>query len=323
MENFIDDRIPVTIITGFLGAGKTSLLNSLISTNKEKKFAIIENEFGEINIDSDLIIGVEDSIFELSNGCICCSLNDDFQQVIYRLLESPFSFNHLLVETTGIADPLAVVKSFFEGNNIQFLFRVDSVVCVVDVENVEELIKQYSEIRKQIALADTIIINKTDLVGEKYLSEMEKFIRSLSPMARIYKTSFSNIENFELLDLDDYQIGRIEKSVNEFMENDHYHHHRHDIVSEGFVFNRPFDMDKFSLWIHNYLYFNKSNILRMKGVVRFKNMHQRYILHAVRGSYMMDEGAPWNHDEKESKLVFIGKKIERQELEASLKQLLV
>ena len=322
MEMIFDDRIPVTIITGFLGAGKTSMLNNLISNYADKKFAIIENEFGEINIDSELIIGVENSIFELSNGCICCSLNDDFQQVIYQLLESPFSFNHLLVETTGIADPLSVVKSFFEGNNIQFLFRVDSVICVVDIENAEELIKQYPEIRKQIALADTIVLNKTDLVRENYLSEMEKFIKSLNPMSRIFKTSFGSIEGFSILDMEDYQSNKIEKSVNEFIESSTHPSHSHDIQSVGFVFEHAFDMDKFSLWIHNYLYFNKSNILRMKGVVRFKNYPQRYILHAVRGSYMMDEGMVWNHDQKESKLVFIGKKINKEELELSLKQLL-
>jgi G3E family GTPase len=148
------ERLPVTIITGFLGAGKTSLLNKLISKYPEKKFAIIENEFGETGIDGGLIAAASESIFELNNGCICCSLGEDFLQTLETLLGSSYDFNHLLIETTGIADPSGIIDAFISGNSIQQKFRIDSVVCVADAVNMEDLMNEQPEIRKQLALAD-------------------------------------------------------------------------------------------------------------------------------------------------------------------------
>ena len=146
------ERIPVTIITGFLGVGKISLLNNLIRKHPEKKFAIIENEFGETGIDGGLIAAASEAIFELNNGCICCTLGDDFIFTLENLLGSSCDFNHLLVETTGIADPSAIVDAFISGSTIQQKFRIDSVVCVADAVNMEDLFDEQPEVRKQIAL---------------------------------------------------------------------------------------------------------------------------------------------------------------------------
>jgi len=208
------ERLPVTIITGFLGAGKTSLLNQLIKKHPEKKFAIIENEFGETGIDGGLIAAASDAIFELNNGCICCSLGDDFLQTLENLLGSSYEFNHLLIETTGIADPSAIIDAFISGSTIQQKFRIDSVVCVADAVNMEDLIDTQPEIRKQIALADLLLINKTDSVPVDYLPELTSVIRGINPLATIYPTTFGQIAELEVLDTFSFSGKSIEESNN-------------------------------------------------------------------------------------------------------------
>ena len=333
-----EERIPVTIITGFLGAGKTSLLNRLISKHPEKKFAIIENEFGETGIDGALIAAAPDNIFELSNGCICCSLGEDFLFTLENLLGSSSKFNHLLVETTGIADPSSIIDAFVSGESIQTRFRIDSVVCVADAVNMEDLMDDQLEVRKQLALADLILLNKTDSVHPDYAKSLVLTIAEISPMAKIFATSFANIDEINVLDTNSYSREAIEKSTltfcaldvskafemkeNKLIMNPAFKINRHDITSEGFSFTGNFDVNKFGLWMQNYLYFNKETIFRVKGIVSFENTADQFIFHAVRGSYMFEVGKEWKDEARFSKLVFIGKDISRSELERNLKQLL-
>ena len=323
-----DGRIPVTIITGFLGAGKTTLLNNLIKKYPEKKFAIIENEFGEVGIDSGLIIGADENIFELSNGCICCSLNNDFFSAINRLLDGNYEFNHLLVETTGIANPLNIVKPFIEGTNIQYKFKVDSVICLADAENMEDMLDEQKEVEQQLALSDIVLLNKIDLVNENYAAELKTKISQRNPMATVYPVEFAKIDLIDLLDTFSYSGNKIELSTLKFAPftpsascDTHSHHHKHEIVSEGFVFDKVFDLDLFSLWMRHYLYFNKSTIFRVKGILAFHDMPERYIFHAVKGSFVFDQGREWADEKPFSKLVFIGKKIDREALLKNLQNL--
>lgn len=335
------ERLPVTIITGFLGAGKTSLLNKLISKHPEKKFAIIENEFGQTGIDGGLIAAASDAIFELNNGCICCSLGDDFLQTLEKLLGSSYEFNHLLIETTGIADPLGIVDAFISGNPIQQKFRIDSVVCVADAANMEDLIDEQPEIRKQLALADLVLINKTDCVHSDYLSELTSMIQSINPLAKIYPTTYGQIADIEVLDTFSFSGEAIEKSALSFCKadwngNDHpvkksfIHNplntnslHQHDISTVGFTFKGSFDVNKFGLWMQNFLYFNQDTVFRVKGIMSFSNTEDQFVFHAVRSSFMFEVGKPWGNEERFSKLVFIGKKLSGKELEINLLQLLV
>lgn len=335
------ERIPVTIITGFLGAGKTSLLNRIIKKHPEKKFAIIENEFGETGIDGALITTTSDAIFELNNGCICCSLGEDFLFTLENLLGSTYAFDHLLIETTGIADPSSIIDAFVSGESIQTRFRIDSVVCVADAVNMEELMDEQFEIRKQLALADLILINKTDSVHPEYVKSLTHLIVQISPMAKIYPTAFANIDAIEIIDIQSFSGESIEKSTLSFwgmakpntqeneqgklvmnpskaIENTH-----HDIKAEGFSFTANFDVNKFGLWMQNFLYFNKETIFRVKGIVSFENTPDQFIFHAVRGSFMFEVGKEWKDEPRFSKLVFIGKNISRTTLEANLRQLLV
>lgn len=335
-----EQRIPVTIITGFLGAGKTSLLNKLIKKHPEKKFAIIENEFGETGIDGALITSSSDSIFELSNGCICCSLGEDFLFTLENLLGSTYEFDHLLIETTGIADPSSIVDAFVSGESIQSRFRIDSVVCVADAINMEDLMDEQFEVRKQLALSDLILINKTDSVHPDYVKELRQIIAQISPLAKIYPTSFANVDQIDIIDIQSFAGESIEKSTLSFwgMAAPETSAHepakiilnpikaakstRHDIRAEGFSFTGNFDVNKFGLWMQNFLYFNKETIFRVKGIVSFEGTPDQFIFHAVRGSFMFEVGKEWKDEPRFSKLVFIGKNISRTDLEANLKQLL-
>lgn len=327
-----DDRIPVTIITGFLGAGKTTLLNNLIKKYDKKRFAIIENEIGSINIDSDLIVGASENIFELSNGCICCSLNSDFTTVVENLLESNFEFDHLLVETTGIADPLSIVKKFIEGERIQHLFRIESVVCVADAANIEDIMTEQIEVQQQLALSDCVIINKTDSVSANYAHALQQKLQKLNPMAQIFATSYGDLNQIQLTEHYAYDAFVVEKAVKKFVIAKAPHSQpliataptlRHDITALGFEFDRPFDIDNFSLWIRNFLYFNKTTVFRAKGILAFDQMPERYIFHAVRGSFLFDAGDAWGSESAHSKIVFIGKNLNEEELRNNLEKLLI
>lgn len=334
------NRIPVTIITGFLGAGKTSLLNKLLKKHPDKKFAIIENEFGESGIDGGLIAASSDAIFELNNGCICCSLGEDFLFSLENLLGSSYEFDYLLVETTGIADPSSIVDAFITGPTIQEKFSIDSVVCVVDAVNMEDLFDDQLEVRKQLALADLVLINKTDSVHQTYVPKLIGMVQSVNPTAQIATTSFGNVDSIDLLDVHSFSGEKIGKSTLSFCKVDtksfdslpakpfvhqstgDRKEHKHDIVSIGFTFRGSFDVNKFGLWMQNYLYFNPETIFRVKGIVSFADTADQFVLHAVRSNFMFEVGKPWGNEERFSKLVFIGKELDKNELESNLTQLL-
>ena len=334
------NRIPVSIITGFLGAGKTSLLNKLIAKHPDKKFAIIENEFGETGIDGGLISAASDAIFELNNGCICCTLGEDFLHTLENLLGSSYEFDYLLVETTGIADPSAIVDAFITGSTIQEKFRIDSVICVADAVNMEDLFDDQPEVRKQLALADLVLLNKIDSVHPTYVSRLTEMIHAVNPLARVFPTSFGKVDQFEVLDTNSFSGEKIGKSAWSFcridaLENEisgaksFIHNptkpalvHQHDITSLGFTFKGNFDVNKFGMWMQNYLYFNAETVFRVKGIMSFDQTEDQFVLHAVRSNFMFELGKPWADQERMSKLVFIGKKLNEKELEASLLQLM-
>jgi G3E family GTPase len=333
MEN---KRIPVTIITGFLGSGKTTLLNNLIKKHHNKKFAIIENEFGEIGIDGGLIVGVNDNIFELTNGCICCSLNNDFLKTIYKLLESPHEFNHLLIETTGIADPDTIIRAFISSPKIQNYFILDSVIGLADAVNLESMIDEHPEVRKQLALSDIILLNKTDAVKKDYEKELLKMLESLNTTAQISSVTFSDISSINILDTFSYSVKAIEETTLSFQNlkvmkavaesrssldirsKEHYHH----IKTEGFIIPGCFDYEKFILWMKMFLFFNQNKIYRVKGIISFAGKNEQHILQAIRSDFNIEEGKPWKNEMRFCKLIFIGKDIDRDDLEDKLYQLI-
>jgi G3E family GTPase len=318
------ERIPVTIITGFLGSGKTTLLNNLIKKYKDKKFAIIENEIGEIGIDGGLIVGTEDNIFELSNGCICCSINNDFHKTIKQLFEGSYEFNHLLIETTGIADPDPIIQAFISSSKIQSHFILDSVIGVTDAVNLEDMIDEQPEVRKQIALSDIILLNKTDAVQKKYIGELLRLLKTINPTAKLFPVTFSDISSIDILETFSYSVKAVEKTTLTFQnlqlirpENESLSHN-HQIKTEGLIIPGAFEYGKFMMWMQMYLFFNKNKILRVKGIVSFMDEDEQYIFQAIRSDFMVEKGKPWNDETRFSKLIFIGKHIDRDEIEDAL-----
>ncbi|PKP50504.1 MAG: GTP-binding protein [Bacteroidetes bacterium HGW-Bacteroidetes-11] len=333
-----DDRLPVTILTGFLGAGKTTLLNNLIKSDPEYKFAVIENEFGEIPIDNDLIVGVEsDNIYEMSNGCICCTLNGELAELLFDLLNIRHKLTHLIVETTGIADPSTVVQAFMSSEQIETFYRIDSVVCIVDARNLKAITADTNLAAKQISYADTILINKTDLVSEDELSEIEALVRSFNPFATVYKTSFGSIEGIKLLDTYTYAPPVIEKfsvsagklslsngltkpsgfAMVQKQQNPH-----HDIESHSYTFSRNFDPHKFNFWLDHLVEYYGAGIYRIKGIVSFDKVPQKVVVQSVRDHIMISGGDLWENEERLSRIIFIGKNLGKLRLEDSLIELL-
>jgi len=333
MEEVKDTRIPVTIVTGFLGAGKTTMLNNLISSCKNKKFAIIENEFGEINIDSDLVVGVKgENIYELSNGCVCCTLNKELIFVLHDLLNSETAFNHLLIETTGIADPASVVQPFILDQNIQMDFRLDSVICLVDARIIEDILDEQSEAFQQIAYSDTVIVNKTKEVTQEKLESVRKRIQKISPLSKIYETNFSDVSEFNILDTYSYEPKSLTKFSIDFSRLSNYQQvytaqkvqpKKHEIDSYGFVIPGNFNETSFMYWLDAFLEFNQKNIFRIKGILSIQGSSNKIVLQAVRDMALVSKAEAWGKDEtRNSKIVFIGKQLKADQIEKSLHTLI-
>lgn len=326
MTELVDHRIPVTILTGYLGAGKTTLLNHLIQTHPEKKFAIIENEFGDIGIDSDLVVGLDgNNIFELSNGCICCTLNDDLYKVLNRLLNSSKPFNHLIIETTGIADPSSVIQPFLADLDIQMQFRMDGAICLVDSRLIEDILKEEQESTKQLALADLVVINKVSEITNQYRQEVTTMIEQINPHAIKLYTDFARTEYPDILNLHAFNPDRIEEESKNFIATNHTPTaHGKAIQAHSFIIKGNMDFDKFSLFMDYFLTFNQNSIYRIKGIMSFNEVPHRMVAQSVKTMFLMSEGKPWkNYEIRESRIVFIGKYLDAEIIKENLDSMVI
>ncbi len=229
-----DEKIPVTVLTGYLGAGKTTLLNRILTEDHGKKFAVIVNEFGEIGIDNDLVVDSDEEVFEMNNGCICCTVRGDLIRIIEGLMRRKGKFDAILVETTGLADPAPVAQTFFVDADVQNQTRLDAIVTVADAKFLAARLKDAPEAKNQIAFADVILLNKTDLVTPDELEEIEARIRGLNPYAKLHRTQNCDVALDAVLDRKAFDLDRILELEPEFLtaeEHDHDHdHHGHDIT---------------------------------------------------------------------------------------------
>ena len=333
------NKIPVTIITGFLGAGKTTLLNNLIREYPGKQYAIIENEFGEIGIDSDLVIRIGNTnICELSNGCICCTLNDDLADLLRDLLRSGKPFTHLLIETTGVADPSGVVQTFFSDQELRSAFTVDSVICLSDALHFLSALKEQEVIPRQVALADLVLLNKAGDQQPGVMNEIRQEIRRMNPHCVILETSYADIRGQQVLDRFEYAAQKVQSFTLDVFRQDeageapaHYaappagraEKEAHNVSSRSFRFGGEFDLEKFSCWMEYFLYINQSSVFRVKGILNFSGNPQKMILQSVRGSYTLEDGDYWETGEdRENRLIFIGEKIPYDETMEALESLL-
>ncbi len=226
------NKIPVTVLTGYLGAGKTTLLNRILSESHGKKYAVIVNEFGEIGIDNDLIVGADEEVFEMNNGCVCCTVRGDLVRIIDGLMKRKGKFDAIILETTGLADPAPVAQTFFVDEDVREKTMLDAVVTVADAKWLNERLKDAPEAKNQIAFADVIVLNKTDLVSNDELAEVEARIRAINPYATLHKTTRAQVKLSDVLARGAFDLDRILEIEPDFLDDsghdhDHHHHEHH------------------------------------------------------------------------------------------------
>ena len=324
-----DTRVPVTVVTGFLGSGKTTLVNYILSANHGKRIAVIENEFGEIGIDDALVIDAEEEIFEMNNGCICCTVRGDLIRILGTLMKRRDKFDYILVETTGLADPAPVAQTFFVDEEVRTQLRLDAIVTVVDAKHLalhlfeekEEGIE--NEALEQLAFADRVLVNKIDLVSEDELLLVEKQIRSINAGASIVRTQMSKVDLDWVLNAHAFELSRVLEVDPQFLEESE-HMHDQSITSVGVEADGAVDLEKINDWLGWLLREKGTDIFRMKGIINVANSDNRFVFQGV---HMLFDGQPdraWKADEiRCNKMIFIGRNLDREELNSRFRACLV
>ncbi|WP_311276635.1 GTP-binding protein [Methylobacterium sp. WCS2018Hpa-22] len=306
-------KIPVTVLTGYLGAGKTTLLNRILTENHGKRYAVIVNEFGEIGIDNDLVIGADEEVFEMNNGCVCCTVRGDLIRIMDGLVKRRGKFDAIIVETTGLADPAPVAQTFFIDEDVGAAARLDAVVTVADAKWLADRLKDAPEAKNQIAFADVILLNKADLVEPADLDRVEGLIRSINPYAKVHRTSRCDVALDQVLDRNAFDLSRILDIEPDFLEEGHHHHHDDEMQSVSARIDGPVDPEKFMPWISTLTQVQGPDILRCKGIVAFPNEPQRFVFQGVHQILDGDLQGPWKDGEaRVSRVVFIGRKLDPQ-----------
>jgi G3E family GTPase len=338
-------KIPVTVLTGYLGAGKTTLLNRILTEQHGKKYAVIVNEFGAVGIDNDLVVGADEEVFEMNNGCICCTVRGDLIRILEGLMKRKGKFDAIIVETTGLADPAPVAQTFFVDQDVQENARLDAVVTVADAKWLSDRLKDAPEAKSQIAFADVIVLNKTDLVSAEELREVEARIRAINPYATLHRTQRCAVKLDDVLNRGAFDLDRILEIEPAFLETEdhdhdahdhhhdhahdhghgHHHHahghggakHYHDEDMQSVAIDYPGEVvaDKFMPWINTLVQTEGQNILRSKGILAFKGEPKRFVFQGVHMMLDGDVQREWKPDEKRtSRVVFIGRNLPEERI---------
>lgn len=298
---------PVTLVTGYLGAGKTTLLNRILTADHGQRIAVIVNEFGEIGIDGDLVVNVEQEIVTLANGCFCCTLREDMIEAVEGILDGANPPDHLVVEMTGIADPGSTLMTFLSHPDAGDLFEVDGVVAVLDAMNLRQQLERSPEVRMQIAIADHILLNKCDLVPADSIDDLVHLLGTINPTAPVEHTVGADTDILSLLDLRTFDPARAARTLAQIRTSGSDAPHESGIESASIVLPGDLDREQFERWIENLVTTRHEDLYRLKGILSLIGSERRYIIQAVHALSTWQFGAEWGSQPRESRIVLIGR----------------
>ncbi len=326
MSSVADSRIPVTILTGFLGSGKTTLLNRILREPNAYRIAVIENEFGEAGIDSEILLqNSAEQIIEMSNGCICCTVRGDLANALTdlerRRQAGTLKFDRVIIETTGLADPIPVAQTLFVEPGVHTAYLLDAVITVVDAKHAQSQLDQHQEAQEQVGFADRLLISKSDLVDAPSLEHLALRLATMNPRAAQSRVQFGQIDLAQVLDLRSFKLNTAIEIEPHFLSGEHHHQHADSVSSFVYRSEHALDEPTFNRLMDALIASHGPDLLRYKGVLNLSGRKNRVVFQGVHASIGVEEGPSWGPDERRATtLVFIGRDLPREVIEHGLAQ---
>jgi len=315
------ERIPVQLITGFLGAGKTTFLNHLIQNSTKERLFVIENEVGKVNVDCKLVMSGAEDIAGLTAGCLCCSLHEELLDVLEEVSSRRTEYDRLVIETTGVADPSSIIQTFLGNRMVERVFELQQVICLVDAAHIEENIAATDEARRQLVSADVVLLNKCDQVTPSRVGELVQKLNNIHPTTTIFCGQQGIFPIDKILKVKPFHDEQTSQIAPTLPKSAHRHN---DITTFTLTFNRPFQLSSLAQELVKLTKLYRHQVYRVKGIIAVNTTPTRVIIQSVRDSFVLSDGPPWElNSEKISHIVFIGKDVERRTIEKMLSRHLI